>query len=246
MVVVHSSSEQNKLREAGRIVALVHKELKQLIKVGISTLELDTVARDLIDREGGVPAFLGYKGFPFTICASVNRTIIHGFPNVRKLEEGDIVSIDVGVKKEGYYGDAAFSMQVGEGTEEIQRLIDTSNNTLNEAINVIKAGVTTGTVGRIIEEYAASYGYSMVHNYIGHGIGRQLHMEPPIYNYGRDCDGIKLKEGMCICIEPMLCVGSSSNYRLPDGWSVVTEDGSMSAHVEHQVIVHKDYAEIIT
>jgi methionyl aminopeptidase len=245
MVVIHTSSELEKLRESGRIVALVHQELKKLIKEGITTLELDTVAKELIVACGGVPAFLGYRGFPFTICASVNEVIIHGFPNDRKLKDGDVVSIDVGVIKNGFYGDAAFTMQVGEGTPEVQRLIEKSYDTLNEAVSVIKEGTTTGMVGRVIEEYAAFYGYSVVKNYIGHGIGRQLHMSPEIYNYGRDCEGIKLKAGMCICVEPMLCIGEADNFRLSDGWGVVTKDGSLNAHVEYQIIVHKDFAEVI-
>lgn len=246
MVVIHTSSELDKLREAGRIVALVHKEIKQLIKEGITTLELDELARVVIKREGGAPAFLGYKGFPFAICTSVNEVIVHGFPNARKLKNGDLISVDVGCKKNGFFGDAAISCIVGKGAEETKKILDASEGALNVAINVIREGVTTGTIGRVIEEYSQSCGFYVVKNYIGHGIGRQLHMEPAIYNYGRDIEGIKLKAGMCICVEPMLCVGNSNNHRLDDGWTVVTDNNKLSCHVEHQIIVHKDHAEIIT
>ena len=246
MVLIHTESELGKLREAGRIVALVHKEVKELIKEGITTLELDELAKTVIKREGGSPAFLGYKGFPFTICSSINEVIVHGFPNVRKLKNGDIVSIDVGCKKNGFFGDATISCIVGKGTEETRRLLAASEGALNAAINVIREGVTTGTIGRIIEEYSRNCGFYVVKNYIGHGIGRQLHMEPAIFNYGRDVEGIKLKAGMCICVEPMLCIESADNHRLDDGWTVVTNNGKPSCHVEHQIIIHKNHAEVIT
>lgn len=246
MVVIYTSSELEKIRVAGKIVAKVHKELKQLIEPGITTEYLDKVANDIIRSEGAIPAFLGYQGFPFTICASINNEIVHGFPNVRKLKDGDLISIDVGAINAGYYGDAAFSCIVGKGKEETKQLLNASEEALKAAISIIKEGVTTGTIGRVIEEYSRSRGFYVVKNYVGHGIGRQLHMEPAIYNFGRDIEGIKLKTGMCICVEPMLCVGSAENHRLKDGWTVVTSNGKLSCHVEHQIIVHKEYAEVIT
>ncbi len=246
MVVIKTSSELDKLRESARIVALVHRELKKLIVPGITTMYLDKVTREIISQEGGVPGFLGYMRYEYAICASVNNVIVHGFPNVRKLEEGDVVSIDVGVLKDNYFGDAAFTVGVGEIGTEVQDLIHTTKLALNRAILNVREGTTTGTIGRVIEECARSDGYSVVRNYIGHGIGRNLHEDPQIFNYGRDIDGIRLKSGMCICIEPMLCIGTAENHRLKDGWSVVTNDGKLSAHEEHQVIVHKDYGEIIS
>ncbi len=246
MVIVKTSSELERLRESARIVAVVHRELKKLIVPGITTLYLDDVTREIISQEGGVPGFLGYRGYGYAICASVNNTIVHGFPNVRKLEEGDIISIDVGVVKNSYFGDAAFTTGVGKISADAQDLIDTTRRALNSAILNVKEGTTTGTLGKVIEECASNEGYSVVKNYIGHGIGQDMHEDPPIFNYGRDVDGIKLKAGMCICIEPMLCIGGADNYRLNDGWSVVTNDGTLSAHEEHQVIVHKDYGEIIS
>lgn len=246
MVVVNTSSELAKLRESARIVAVVHRELKSLVEVGISTAELEAVAIEVIKQEGGVPAFMGYRGYPYALCCSLNNIVVHGFPDVRKLEEGDIIGIDVGVLKDGYYGDAAFTVGVGEISQEATDLIDTAWGALNEAISIVKEGTTTGMIGNLINSYASNKGYGVVTNYIGHGIGRELHEEPSVPNYGRDIDGTRLKSGMCICIEPMITTGSSKNHRLLDGWTVVTDDGSLAAHVEHQIIVHKEYGEIIS
>ena len=246
MVVIHTSRDLDKLRESGRIVALVHQELTKIVVPGVSTLELDNFAEKLIRSENGLPAFKGYRGYPFSICCSVNEIIVHGFPNKKELKEGDIISLDVGVLKDSFYGDAAITLAVGKINETKQRLIDASKKALNAAISAAREGVTTGTIGRIIEEYSQSEGFTVVKNYIGHGIGKQLHMEPSIYNFGRDIEGVKLKSGMCICIEPMLCEGSAENHRLKDGWTVVTNDSKMSCHVEHQIIIHKNSAEIIT
>ena len=246
MVVIHTSRDLDKLRESGRIVALVHEELQKIITPGISTLDIDNAAEKIIISEGGLPAFKGYKGYPFTTCCSVNDTIVHGFPNKQTLKNGDIISVDVGVLKNSFYGDAAFTVGVGEISIEKKKLIDTARNALNAAILNVKEGVTIGTLGRIIEEYSQTEGFYVVRNYVGHGIGKQLHMEPAVYNFGRDIEGVKLKAGMCICIEPMLCVDSAENHRLKDGWTVVTKNGKLSAHVEHQIIVHKDGAEVIT
>jgi methionyl aminopeptidase len=246
MVIVHTNSALNKLRESARIVALVHRVLKELIGVGVTTAELEAVTRALIKQEGGVPAFMGYKGYPYALCCSLNDIVVHGFPDVQKLEEGDIIGIDVGVLKDGYYGDAAFTTGVGEISNEAAKLIDTAWGALNAAISNVKEGTTTGMLGNIIDSYASSRGYGVVKNYCGHGIGKELHMEPNIPNYGRKIDGIKLKAGMCICIEPMITMGKADNHRLSDGWTVVTDDGSLACHVEHQIIVHKDHGEIIS
>ena len=247
MVIIHTESDLNKLRENGRIVALIHQELKNLIRPGITTMYIEKIAEELIYSEGAIPGFKGYKGYKFCTCISIDDEVVHGLPsNKRILKDGDLISVDIGTYKEGFFGDAAFSVQVGNKTRIVQALIKASEGALNAAISNIKEGVTTGTIGRIIEEYSQSRGFFVVKNYIGHGIGRQLHMEPAVYNYGRDIDGIKLKAGMCICIEPMLCVDSAENYKLKDGWTVVTKNGKLSAHDEHQIIVHKNNAEIIT
>lgn len=246
MVVVKTSSELNRLRESARIVALVHGELKKLIVPGVTTLELERVAKEIIRQEEGVPSFLGYKGYPHVICSSINEQIVHGFPNDRKLLSGDVLSIDVGVLKDGYHGDAAFTVGVGTITKPTKKLIRASYKALDHAVSAVKEGTTVGTIGKIIEAYAVSEGYSVVKNYVGHGIGRDLHEEPAIFNFGRDVDGTMLKTGMCICIEPMLCSGSANNHRLLDDWTVVTDDNSLSVHVEHQIIVHKDHGEVIS
>ncbi|RLD07549.1 MAG: type I methionyl aminopeptidase [Chloroflexota bacterium] len=246
MVVVKTSSELELLRESARIVALVHEELKKRILPGITTAELEELTEEIIKQEGGVPAFKGYQGYPYAICTSLNNVIVHGFPDARKLEEGDIIGIDVGVLKNGYYGDAGFTMGVGNISPEADKLIETSWLALNNALVAVQEGTTVGTLGRIINQTAQSEGFSVIKNYSGHGIGREMHEKPPIPNYGRDVDGIRLKVGMCICIEPMLCAGKADNHRLQDGWAVVTDDGSLACHVEHQIIVHKNYGEIIS
>lgn len=246
MVVIKTSSELGKLRESARIVAIVHEELKRRIVPGVTTNELEEVATWLIEQSGAVPAFKGYRGYPYALCCSLNNIVVHGFPDVRKLEEGDIIGIDVGVLKDGYYGDAAFTVGVGKISQEATDLIDTAWEALYAALGAVKEGTTTGTLGNIIHSYASNIGYGVVTNYVGHGIGRELHEKPNIPNYGRDIEGVRLKAGMCICIEPMLTIGSPKNHRLSDGWTVVTDDGSLSAHVEHQIIVHKDHGEIIS
>lgn len=246
MVIIHTSSELDKLRESARIVALVHRELKDMIAVGITTMDLEVKTREIIYKERGLPAFIGYRGFPYALCCSLNDVIVHGFPDVRKLQEGDILGIDVGVLKNGCYGDAAFTIGVGKISKEDTALIKATEEALSNAVSVIREGVTTGTIGRIIEQHSLNKGYSVVREYGGHGIGVELHMEPSIPNYGRDIEGIKLKAGMCICVEPLLCIGSAKNHRLDDGWTVVTDDGFNAAHMEHQIIVHKEYGEIIS
>ena len=247
MVITHTYSGLDKLRENGRIVSIVHNTLKNIIEPGISTMELENIAKEIITSNDAEPGFLGYKGYEFCTCISINDEIVHGLPsNDKILADGDLVTVDVGTYKHGYYGDAAFSMGVGTLSKKALDLLNTTYKSLDAAVRVVREGVTTGTIGRIIESYAKSNGYSVVKSYCGHAIGKELHEEPRIYNFGRDVDGTKLIAGMCICIEPMLCIGSADNHRLSDGWTVVTDDGSLSAHVEHQIIVHKNRAEVIT
>ncbi len=246
MVVVKTSSELELLRESARIVAMVHREVKSRIVPGVTTIELEEVTKEIIKQEGGVPAFLRYRGYPYAICTSLNNVVVHGFPDNRKLVEGDIIGVDVGVLKNGYYGDAGFTVGVGKIDDKAHKLIECAWRALEASVLRVKEGVTIGTLGRVIEECAKEDGYSVVRNYVGHGIGKDLHEKPVIPNYGRDLEGIRLKTGMCICIEPMICAGKADNHRLADGWTVVTTDGSLAVHVEHQIIVHKDYGEIIS
>lgn len=247
MIIINTINEQIKLRENGRIVGVVHKELKKLIRPGITTLFLDKIAEEIIRSEGATPVFKGYKGYDFSTCISVNEEVVHGRPNAQRvLQDGDIVSVDVGTNKLGYCGDACFTIGVGVISRKAESLLKATKGALNAAISVVKEGVTTGMIGSIIEAYAANKGFSVIKEYGGHSIGRELHMDPFVPNYGRPIEGQKLKAGCCICIEPILCLGSPVNHRLKDGWTVVTDDKSLSAHEEHQIIVHKDYAEIIT
>ncbi len=245
-VIIHTSSELDKLREAGRIVGLVHKELKALIMPGVTTKELERVAIEIIAKEEGVPAFKGYKGYPHSICTSVNNEIVHGFPSNRELKCGDVLSVDVGVLKENYYGDAAFTVIVDRPLKlNDLSLVLTTRMCLNRVISHIKEGVTVGSIGNLIESTAQEHGFEVVKNYIGHGIGRELHMTPAVYNYGKDSKGIVLKSSMVICCEPMLVSQGADNHTLEDGWTVVSSNGNNAAHVEAQIIVHKDYAEVI-
>jgi methionyl aminopeptidase len=245
--IVKTSTELELLRESGRVVGLIHTELKRLIKVGVNTKLLSDVTSDIISTNKGAPSFLGYRGYPNNICVSINEEIVHGFHNNRVLKEGDVVSVDVGVYKDKYHGDAAFTVIVGEPLNERDvTLVEATQDCLDKAIKHTKAGITTGSIGRLIEDTALSYGFDVVRDYVGHGIGRELHEAPAIFNYGKDKDGLILKAGMVICVEPMLVVGKQYNHILDDGWTVVTNDGLNAAHCEHQIIVHKDYSEIIT
>ena len=246
--MVHTASSLDCLRENGRIVAKVHRELKKLIKPGISTMFLEDTAKEIIYGERAVPGFLGYKGYGYATCISLNEEIVHGAPShTRFLEEGDLISIDVGTYLDGFFGDAARSWIVGQPkNEEDVTLLRATRECLNRAIQRAKSGITVGTLGEVIERHATKFGFYVVKNYIGHGIGRSLHMFPAVYNYKSDDEGIILKEGMVIAIEPMLVLDCADNYVLDNGWTVVTANGKNSAHEEHTVVIHKDYAEIIT
>ena len=247
-VIVHTSSDLDKLREAGRIVSLVHKELKKLIVPGITTKYLDEVATEIIAMEGGKPAFKGYKGYPACICASANEQIVHGIPSSRELKHGDVLSIDVGTVKDNYFGDACFTVVVGDYIcKEDKLLVDTTYECLNRAVKHCKEGVATGMLSNIIERTAAAKGFDVVKNLGGHFIGKKLHDSGPIIlNYGDPASGVKLPIGSCLCLEPILVFADASNHRLSDGWTVVTDNPTLkAAHVEQQLIIHKDYAEVI-
>ncbi len=248
MVIVHTSSELNKLRESARIVALVHSELKKIIVPGITTKYLEEVAIEIIAQEKGVPAFLGYKGYPSAICTSLNNEIVHGIPSDKRvLEFGDILSVDVGaIASGGYYGDACFTVVVGGYTcKEDELLVDTSYACLKAAVSIIKDGVTTGMIGNIIERTAYYKGFDVVRNYMGHGISKELHCKPGICNFGKKSNGVRLLSNCCVCIEPMLVYRDASNHRLSDGWTVVTDNSHKAAHVEAQIIIKHDGCEVI-
>ncbi len=245
-VSVKSPHELNAMREAGKVVASVIRLLTNSVQPGLKTRNLDEIASKEIKRLGANPAFLGYRGFPATICTSVNEEIVHGIPGERVLQEGDLVKVDVGAIVDGLYGDAAVTLGVGKISSEAEALITATRESLNAGIMVVSAGVKLGDVGSAIQDYAEVRGYGVVREYVGHGIGRALHEDPQIPNYGEKGKGFTLKKGMAIAIEPMLNIGTWRTKVLEDQWTVISEDRSLSAHFEHSMIVTDGEAEILT
>ena len=234
------------MRKAGQVVARMIAAIKEAVEPGITTKQLDTVAAKELKRQGAKPAFLGYMGFPATICTSVNEQIVHGIPGDRVLKEGDLVKVDVGAIVDGLYGDSAMTLPVGQVSAEAMRLIETTKNSLDAAIEVVKSGNRLGDIGAAVQEYAESRGYGVVREYVGHGIGRNLHEEPQIPNYGVAGRGALLHAGMVIAVEPMVNVGTWRTQALEDGWTVVTADGKLSAHFEHTMAIGEHGAEVLT
>lgn len=243
---IKSASELEAMRKAGQVVARMIAAVKEAVEPGITTKQLDTVAAKELKRQGAKPAFLGYMGFPATICTSVNEQIVHGIPGDRVLKEGDLVKVDVGAVVDGLYGDSAMTLPVGQVSEEAMRLIETTKNSLDAAIAVVKSGNRLGDIGAAVQEYAESRGYGVVREYVGHGIGRNLHEEPQIPNYGVAGRGALLHAGMVIAIEPMVNIGTWRTQALEDGWTVVTADGKLSAHFEHTMAIGEHGAEVLT
>ncbi|WP_027091978.1 type I methionyl aminopeptidase [Cohnella thermotolerans] len=246
MIVCKSESELKLMREAGRIVAETHRLMKQAIAPGITTAELDRIADEYIRSQGAVPSFKGYNGFPSSICASVNEELVHGFPGPRKLVEGDIISIDIGAQYKGYHGDSAWTYGVGKISEEAQRLLDVTEASLYAGLELVRPGVRLFTISHRIQQVIEEAGFSVVREYVGHGVGAELHEEPQIPNYGVPDRGPRLKPGMTLAIEPMVNVGERYVRTLSDNWTVVTVDGSLCAHFEHTIAVTEDGYEILT
>lgn len=247
MIVCKSISELQIMREAGRIVAETHRLLKQAIEPGITTQELDAIAENYIRSQGAVPSFKGYNGFPSSVCSSVNDELVHGFPGLRKLNKGDIISLDVGAQFQGYHGDSAWTYPVGEVQDEsVQRLLDIGEKSLYAGIELVKPDVRLFTISHAIQQVIEAAGFSVVREYVGHGIGTKLHEEPNIPNYGIPDRGPRLKPGMVLAIEPMLNIGDRFVRTLEDNWTVVTRDESWCAHFEHTVAVTEDGFEILT
>lgn len=246
MITIKSEREIELMRKAGMMVSKTHKYLKPFIKEGITTLELDKLAEDYIRSMGGVPSCKGYEGFPATLCTSVNDEVVHGIPNKRKLKKGDIITIDMVIGYEGYQGDAAWTYAVGEVSEQKKYLMHHTEKSLYEGISMVKPGNRIGDISFAIEEYAKKHNLGVVKELCGHGIGTDMHEDPDIPNYGKKGVGPKLKEGMVICIEPMLNLGSADIYMLEDGWTIKTEDALPSAHYEHTILVTHDGYEILT
>jgi methionyl aminopeptidase len=226
-----------KMLVAGQCVAAMHQAVREAAVPGITTRELDAIAAEVVRERGCRASFLGYHGFPATICTSPNSAIVHGIPDAYTLRTGDIISIDAGAIWEGWHGDAAFTMAIGDVPDEIQQLLDVTEEALWNGLRLARDGSRLGDVGHAIESTAEPYGYGVVREYIGHGIGRQMHEAPNVPNYGTPGKGLKLKTGMAIAIEPMFNLGTAETAVLDDGWTVVTADGMPSAHFEHTVLI---------
>jgi methionyl aminopeptidase len=234
------------MRAAGRVVAEMHDRIRAAIRPGVTTGELDLIGREVIESRGATSNFLGYHGFPAVICASPNDVIVHGIPGPTVLEEGDIISIDCGAIVEGWHGDAAFTAPVGEVSEEATRLIEVTRRSMMAGIAAMVPGGRMGDVGHAVEEVVEAAGYTVVREYVGHGIGRAMHEKPEVPNHGRPGKGTKLSRGMTLALEPMVNVGQPDTFLEPDGWTVVSADGSLSAHWEHTVAITDDGPEILT
>lgn len=246
MIVIKSSKEIELMQESGRIVALVHQKIKEAIKPGITTRELDAIAEGIIVENGAKPSFKGYNGFPNSICASVNDEVIHGIPNDRPLEEGDIISIDVGALKNGYHADAAKTHPVGNVSADVLTLIEATRQSFFEGLKFCREGYRLSDVSHAIQTYAESLGYGVVREFVGHGVGTELHEDPPIPNYGTPGRGPRLARGMVLAIEPMINLGTHKVAMLDDDWTVVTQDGKQSAHYEHTVLITEDEPVLLT
>ena len=252
MIIIKSKREIECLRRSNRIVAYVFREIKKMVRPGITTEELDLEAERLIRTRGGIPAFKGYrpKGyrseFPASMCISVNEEVVHGIPGPRKLKEGDIVSLDVGVLLDGYYGDAAITLPVGTVSEEARRLIEVTERALYIGIEKAKVGNRLSDISHAVQDYAEGSGFSVVRDFVGHGIGKSLHEDPQIPNFGPPHQGPRLNQGMVLALEPMINAGTWEVNRLEDEWTVVTADGKSSAHFEHSIVMTDGDPEILS
>ncbi|MFC0274158.1 type I methionyl aminopeptidase [Metabacillus herbersteinensis] len=246
MIICKTQRELDIMREAGRIVALTHKELQKYIQPGISTKELDAIAEKFIVEADAFPSFKGYNGFRGSICASVNEELVHGIPGDRVLREGDIISIDIGAKYNGYHGDSAWTYPVGKISDETQLLLKVTEESLYKGLDEAKPGERLSNISHAIQTYAEQHSFSIVREYVGHGIGQDLHEDPQIPHYGPPNKGPRLKPGMVFAIEPMVNAGSRYVKTLADNWTVVTVDRKMCAHFEHTIAITETGYEIFT
>jgi methionyl aminopeptidase len=247
VIVCRSVAELERMRDAGRLVGEVLAELMATVAPGVTTADLDALAEKRIARGGAVPAFKGYHGYPATICASINEEVIHGIPSGRRvLNEGDVISIDVGASLNGYYGDSAITLPVGQVSEEAAALLRVTEESLYKAIECVRPGGRISDIGHAVQRHVEAYGFSVVREFVGHGIGQRMHEEPQVPNYGEPGRGPRLAEGMVLAIEPMVNAGKPAVKVLADGWTAVTRDGSLSAHFEHTVAVTADGPWILT
>jgi len=234
------------MRAAGQLVGRVLQELRRMAQPGVTTLEINDAADKMIRDGGAYPTFKNYNGFPYSICASVNEQVVHGFPSQYKLKDGDIFSIDVGATLDGFVGDTATTVPVGEVAHDLLKLIRVAEESLDLAIEKCRAGNHLGDIGFAVQQHAESHGYSIVREYVGHGIGRHMHEDPQIPNYGRPGKGPKIRTGYVFAVEPMINIGSHHTKTLKDGWTVVTVDGKPSAHVEHTIAITEEGPEVLT
>jgi methionyl aminopeptidase len=246
VIVCRSPAEIEKLRRANQLVVRILNELRALVVPGATTQEIDWRAEQLTADAGAEPAFKGYRGFPYTICASVNEQVVHGFPSDRSLAQGDILSIDMGVRLDGYYGDCAVTLPVGRISAETQHLLDVTQQALDVGIAQVGVGRRVSDIGQAVQAHVEAHGYSVVREFVGHGVGTKLHEEPQVPNYGPPGRGPRLAEGMVVAIEPMVNVGKAAVRVLHDGWTAVTVDGSLSAHFEHTIAVTATGPDILT
>lgn len=246
-IELKSADEVARMREASLIVHDILAELKKLITPGLTTGEIDRVAEDLIEKKGALPAFKGYHGYPAVICISVNDEVVHGIPSPKRaLQDGDIVGLDFGVIYKGYFGDSAYTVPVGKVSSEAQRLMDSTRDSLERAIAACVAGNRIGDIGHAVQSYVEPRGYSVVRDFVGHGIGRRLHEEPQIPNFGSAGTGVRLKAGMVVAVEPMVNAGGPEVEVLSDGWTAVTLDGKLSAHFEHTIAITEGGPVVLT
>jgi methionyl aminopeptidase len=246
MIIGKSKRELEKMRAAGRLVGQVLQELRTMAQPGITTMEVDRAAEKMIRDGGALPTFKGYHGFPYSICASVNEQVVHGFPSSYELKDGDIFSIDCGVTLDGFVGDTATTVPIGEAADEWLELVRVTEECLDLAIEQCRPGKHLGDIGAAVQQHAESHGYSVVRDYVGHGIGRHMHEDPQIPNYGKPGQGPKIKAGYVFAVEPMINLGSHHTKVLADGWTVVTLDGKPSAHVEHTIAITEEGPEVLT
>ena len=246
MIVCRSAAEIERLARVNELVAQVLAELKSMVVPGLTTAELDAVAEKRLGEAGAEPAFKGYHGYPATICASVNEQVVHGIPSKRLLVEGDIISIDMGAKLEGFYGDSAVTVPVGQVSDDANRLLSVTEAALTRGLAAVKPGARVSDIGAAVQVHVEAHGFSVVREFVGHGIGTKLHEEPQIPNYGPAGRGPRLSEGMVLAVEPMVNLGKPAVKVLGDGWTAVTKDGSLSAHFEHTVVVTGSGCRILT
>jgi methionyl aminopeptidase len=246
MIVCRSKAEIEKLRRVNQLVARILAELRHMVAPGVTTKEIDASAEALVRAAGAEPAFKGYHGYPATVCASVNEQVVHGIPSSRRLVEGDVLSIDMGAKLNGFYGDCAVTCPVGRVSADADRLLRVTEEALFHGIDAVKPGARVSDIGAAVQAHVEAHGFSVVREFVGHGVGTSLHEEPQIANYGPAGRGPRLSEGMVLAIEPMVNVGDAAVKVLGDGWTAVTRDGTLSAHFEHTVVVTGDGCEMLT